>query len=106
MNHGCPPRLDEKNFWIPSEPLVSVKEKDHKYNSSLLKNGYAWKPGLHALVKLGKQSGVNTDAAEAVLNKAGATEADYVTAIRTLRKELRKVSQHPALNRFPTDPLF
>ena len=49
---------------------------------------------------------MNTDAAEAVLNKAGATEADYVTAIRTLRKELRKVSQHPALNRFPTDPLF
>ena len=41
-----------------------------------------------------------------VLTKADASEEDYVTTIRKLRKELRKVTRHPALNRFPTEPLF
>jgi len=92
---------------VTSEPLPSFQRQDVQVtDSSLLPNGFAWRPGLHALVKLGKKSGVNTDAAEAVLTKADASEEDYVTTIRKLRKELRKVTRHPALNRFPTEPLF
>ena len=116
---------DEKNFWIPSEPLVSVKEKDHKHNSSLLENGFAWRPGFHALVKLGYQARESAKATQIItpkLDKALAhaisllsdtsTPADdYVTGVRELRSAIRSLtavpeSKHPALNRFPTEPLF
>jgi len=123
--HGVFVLRDEKNFWIPSEPLVSVKEKDHKHNSSLLENGYAWKPGLHALVKLGYEARASAKATQLItpkLEKAMAhairllsdesTSADaFATGIRDLRKAIRNLkgvpeAKHPALNRFPTEPLF
>lgn len=118
---------DEKNFWIPSEPLASVIEKDHKHNSSLLKNGYAWRPGFHALVKLGYQARESAKARQLIpvtpkLDKAlahairllsdeSASDDAYAAGIRELRHAIRSLtavpeSKHPALNRFPSEPLF
>ena len=118
---------DEKNFWIPSEPMVSVIEKDHKHNSSLLKNGYAWRPGFHALVKLGSQARESAKAKQLItitpkldkalanairlLSNMGSSDEALATGVRELRHAIRSLSavpesKHPALNRFPTEPLF
>ena len=48
---------DAKGFLVTSEALPSYQRQDVQVSDSdLLANGFAWRPGLHGLVKLGKQS--------------------------------------------------
>ena len=112
---------DANGFLIHSEDVPDVGEAGHhEKDSGLLKNGYAYKPGLFSLIKLGEIAFASTAdaglgaaiaAAKSTLEEESASEEQYCDAIRLLRAKLRKQKgtdefAHPALNRFPTDPLF
>jgi arylsulfatase A-like enzyme len=118
---------DANGFYVTCEPLPDFQEVgwDVVKNSAMLKDGYAYKPGLFALIKLGKQAqaasvkaGLNTSALKAALAKAQAqyvaetiVEKPMCDAIRALRAAIRNQqgipqAAHPLLNRFPTEPLF
>jgi arylsulfatase A-like enzyme len=117
---------DANGFLITSEPMPSFQEVTHTIkNSAMLKNGYAYKPGLFALIKLGKQAsssskklGLDTKALQSALagaqqqhDAAAINEKQMCDAIRTLRGAIRNQAgspqaKHPLINRFPTDPLY
>ena len=117
---------DANNFLVTSEPLPSFQRQDVQVtDSSLLPNGFAWRPGLHALVKLGYQARESAGATQLItpkLDKAlahairllsdeSASADAYAAGIRELRQAIRSLTavpeaKHPALNRFPTEPLF
>jgi arylsulfatase A-like enzyme len=117
---------DAEGFLVTSEPLPSYQQKDVQYpDSQLLANGFAWRPGLHALVKLGGQArasaignGLDTAAldkalaaASGLLAEDGTSTEAFANGVRALRKSIRELegieeAAHPCLNRFPTEPLF
>ena len=116
---------DANGFLITSEPMPSFSEIIYGADSPLLKDGYAYKPGLFALIQLGQQAraaatqaGQQTSVLSAALAVAkrqyAATtieEKPMCDAIRALRSAIRSQkgapeAKHPALNRFPTEPLF
>ena len=90
----------------------------HEKDSGLLKNGFAYKPGLFALIRLGEQVEAKSPVLISALAVAKTQLADepvqekpMCDSIRMLRAAIRDQkgtdeSAHPALNRFPTDPLF
>ena len=125
--HGVFIMTDANEFLITSEPLPALGDvggygvKD----SELLADGFAYKPGLFALIELGREA--QTSAREAGLdlsdlNAAMATaqrqyavevieEKAITDTIRDLRAAIRNLdgtaeAKHPLINRFPTDPLF
>jgi hypothetical protein len=117
---------DANGFLVTSEPVPSYHAAANGVkDSTIVKNGYAYKPGLFALIQLGeqaraasKQAGVsiqdlNTALTSAQQQFAAETidERQMCDAIRTLRAAIRNQhgtpeSKHPLINRFPTDPLF
>ncbi len=117
---------DANGFFISSEPLPSFDQVPHSTGGSeFLEKGFAYKPGLFALIKLGKQAqaasmkaGLNSAALKAALATAQVQlEAETIEekpmcdAIRALRAAIRNQkgtpqAAHPQLNRFPTEPLF
>lgn len=110
---------DANGFLIHSEDVPDVGEAGHhEKDSGLLKNGFAYKPGLFALIQLGEQVEAKSPALISALAEANAQlatepvqEKPMCDAIRSLRAAIRSQkgtdeSAHPALNRFPTDPLF
>ncbi len=124
--HGAFCMRDANGFLVTSEPLPSWQEKNQNFkDSELLKNGFAYKPGLWALIKLGEeaqaaadQAGRETAALESALDgarqayqSADQSDVKHCDAIRTLRAAIRHQpgaaqAEHPLINRFPTDPLF
>ena len=116
---------DANGFLITSEPMPSFNKVMYGADSPLLKNGFAYKPGMSALIKLGQQAlhaaaqaGQETAALSAALAGAKSqyaapaiNEKPMCDAIRTLRAAIRNQqgapeAQHPSINRFPSDPLF
>jgi arylsulfatase A-like enzyme len=118
---------DANGFLVTSEPLPDYQEVGYavKKDSAMVKDGYAYKPGLFALIQLGKQAqaasltaGLDTSALKAALATAQAqyaaepiVEKPMCDAIRALRAAIRNQqgipqAAHPLLNRFPTEPLF
>ena len=119
MTHGVFCLIDDNNFLIHSESIpVMTEYRLGEPLSSILSDGYAWKPGLVSLVRLGKtamtqamQSKQDVSAVMAAINKAESvldqpvTAATYETAIVNLRTSIRalKVSaaRHAELNWYP-----
>ena len=120
--HACFSLRDANGYLISSEELPAVVDVGHHMkDSELLENGYAFKPGLYALIKLGERA-AKADAESTKLVAAIAlaraayiaeslSDDAYCDVIRDLRAAIRNQAgtpeaQHPLLNRFPTDPLF
>ena len=117
---------DANRFMVTSERMPTVNAVGHHvHDSTILKNGYAFKPGLFALIKLGKEAQKSggkarqdTTVLAAALAKAGIAYAagglsdlEHCDAIRGLRGAIRNQvgapeAGHPLINRFPTEPLF
>ena len=118
---------DKNGFLITSEPLPDFQKAPYgsSKDSSFLKNGYAYKPGMYALIELGKAAISNAKKqkldvtglqkalkeAEEQYQVEKIEEIIFSDAIRSLRAEIRKLktvpqSRHYTINRFPTDPLF
>jgi len=118
---------DANGFLVMSEPLSDFQEVGYavKADSAMLKNGYAYKPGLFALIKLGKQAlassakvGLDSSALKAAFATAQQQydaeiieEKTMCDAIRALRAAIRSQTgtpeaKHALINRFPTEPLF
>lgn len=118
---------DENGFLITSEPLPDFQEAPYgsSKDSSFLTNGYAYKPGIYALIELGKAAISNAKkqklrvsglqnalkTAEKQYQKEKIEVIECSDAIRSLRSEIRKLknlpqSRHYTINRFPAEPLF
>ncbi len=117
---------DANGFLVTSEPMPDLQEASYGVkDTEIVQNGFAYKPGLFALIQLGKQaqtSAVQAGSGTAALKVALATaqqqydsktieEKPIGDAIRALRGAIRNQagtpeSDHPLINRFPTDPLF
>ena len=117
---------DANGFLVTSEPVPSYHAAANGVkDSTIVKDGYAYKPGLFALIQLGeqartasKQAGVSIQdlntaltAAQQQLTAETINETQMCDAIRTLRAAIRNQqgtpeSKHPLINRFPTEPLF
>ena len=105
-----------------AEPVPAVTDGGGAVlESSLLKNGYAFRPGLYALIQLAEEAantvGDSPKLTKTIIAAKQAYKADqlpdtaYFTAIRELRHAIRSEtatseSRHPNINRFPTEPLF
>ena len=117
---------DANGFLVTSEPMPDLQEANYGVkDSTIVQDGYAYKPGLYALIQLGKQAQVAASQAgldvSALKDSLARAQAQYVTetiiekpmcdAIRALRGAIRDLkgtpeAEHPLINRFPTDPLF
>jgi hypothetical protein len=94
-------------------------------NSKILKDGYAWKPGLSALIKLGERAAASAaadgkdsndlmksiEAAKKSYADPQATESSLASSVRHLRAAIRHQegtpeSRNEFVNRFPYDPKF
>jgi hypothetical protein len=104
MTHGVFCLIDENNFLVYSEPLppVGVEWRIDAAVSLTLEDGYAYRPGLLSLIRVGhqarnklKKQGVPTDELQSALKAARATckepveEKVYAQAIRNLRHAIR-----------------
>ena len=119
MTHGIFCLIDENNFLIYSEPVPSMQEiGTFKAMAFALKDGYAYKPGLDALIQLSESAlkglkGKDTSALETALLAASSVtakkveEKTYASAITNLRKALAKFkgvvteADHECLHYFP-----
>ena len=106
---------DANGFLIRSEPMPAVSDsKPHIKDSALLENGFAYKPGLFALVQLGQQAQKSAEKAGkdvTALKKSLTSVEAHCDAIRSLRASIRELkgtpeAEHALINRFPTEPLF
>ena len=124
--HAAFAMVDANRFLINSEPMPAVKDVGHELrNSNMLENGFAYKPGLFALIELGQKAQLSAEAmgqdvtalkkalnaAKPVYKRTTASDEAYCDAIRNLRASIRNLkgtseSAHPAINRFPTDLRF
>ena len=114
--------VDSNGFLITSEPMPAVTDVGHHVlDSTLVTHGFAFKPGLYALIQLAEQARTTTGAptelstALTAASKAYRSESlsddHYCDVIRNLRAAIRThsaapESKHPLINRFPTDPRF
>ncbi|MFT5239081.1 MAG: arylsulfatase A-like enzyme [Kiritimatiellia bacterium] len=104
MTHGIFCLVDENNFLIYSEPVPPVGGECRIDGpvSTFLADGFAYRPGLLSLIKVGHQArkalkakGVPTDALQNSLKAARATCKEpvddklYAVAIRNLRHAIR-----------------
>ena len=113
---------DQSGFLIHSEEMPTASDVGHDVpDSTLVKDGFAYKPGLQALIELGEEAasaGKDTtallaaiDSAKAAYSKEHLSDEGHCDALRDLRAAIRNQkdtpqSSHPLINRFPTDPLF
>ena len=124
--HGAFCLRDANDFLITSESMPSFQEMSHgTTDTKILENGFAYKPGLFALIKLGEQArnsakkaNLDTTVLEAAIasaRQAHESEDDsdvlHCNAIRMLRVAIRSQEGAPEaanyhINRFPLDPLF
>ena len=120
--HAVFSMVDRNGFLITSEPMPAVTDVGHHVlDSTLVEDGFAFKPGLYALMQLGEAAkatyGDTTVLSAALTAAQTAYAADelsddtYCDIIHSLRGAIRNQAgapqaQHPLINRFPTDPLF
>jgi hypothetical protein len=118
--------VDANGYLLHSEKMPAVCDVGHQtHDSTILKHGYAYKPGLFALIKLGeraKQSGKKARQDTAALSAAIASaktayaaddlsDEGHCDALRALRAAIRNQkgvteADNYFVNRFPTEPLF
>ena len=119
MTHGVFCLIDENNFLIHSEPIPVMTELGlGKPVSTILKDGYAWRPGLHSLIATAQltlqsasEASLNTSALEAALTTAQTAvnqsnpESIDIRIIDNLREQIRSLdvpeAKDPALNWYP-----
>jgi arylsulfatase A-like enzyme len=119
MTHGVFCLLDENNFLIHSELVPGMQKYGNgKPISAVLKDGYAFRPGLFSLIELAsrvqtqaEQSDQKTNVLLRAIRSAEQTVkkpvdvSRYTKAIRDLRKAIRSLNvpaaRHAALNWFP-----
>ena len=119
MTHGIFCLVDANNFLLTSEPVPSMQEfRKGRPVSEILKDGYAYRPGLEALVGLGRRAmaetggkGVGCGPLSAAMEAAETLLAEpddppvYARAISRLREAIRACggaqAAEPALNWFP-----
>ncbi|MBB3208852.1 arylsulfatase A-like enzyme [Rhodopirellula rubra] len=97
---------DSEGFLVMSEDLPSYREQSSgAADSSYLKHAYAFRPGLFALIKLGKEAeaeltrqgksdvGLNRELKDAttVYSKTRASEKEYCDTLRALRGAIRNL---------------
>jgi hypothetical protein len=122
MTHGVFYLRDENGFLITSEPLPSIAGpgSDKSAGSTLIEDGYAFRPGLLSLIDLAVSArkhsngaGLNTallnkeiQSAKAVA-KTPVEEKSYVLSMRALRKAIKSLdvpeAKLPVLNQFVTE---
>lgn len=119
MTHGVFCLIDEHGFLITSEKIPSMQKlRLGQPVSKILKNGFAYRPGLEALTDLSQTAiaeaemkSLSTVEIEQALNRAHQVlkqpvkASSYAAAIQDLRDAIRSTNtlaaQHPALNWFP-----
>ena len=120
MTHGIFCLVDANNFLIYSEPVPTMQDIGlFRALAFALEDGYAYKPGLVALIQCAEsaqrhadQAGIDTSALKPALQKARTTnakpldEALYAQVIRKLRAEIRTLKNVPeakldSLNYYP-----
>ena len=103
MTHAVFCLIDANNFLVYSEPVPPVgKVRIDAAVSLELEDGYAYRPGLFSLIKVGHEArgklmkqGINVDALTQALKAARATcklpveEKTYAVSIRNLRHAIR-----------------
>lgn len=122
--HAAFAMRDSNGFLVMSEQLPDYQEAGYSVlnNSEMLKDGYAYKPGLYALIKLGERAlrsasretrslAQALEAARQTLSDPGAGESAFADAVRVLRSAIRSQgdapeSRDPLLVRFQFDPAF
>jgi len=124
--HAVFSMVDVNGYLLNSETMPAVCDVGHNvHDSTILKNGYAYKPGLYSLIKLGEraqQSGKKASQDTTALSSAIASakiayatdnlsDEGHCDALRALRGAIRNQkgvteAKHPLINRFPTEPLF
>ena len=118
---------DAHGFLITSDPLPDFQAVPYgtQADSTFIKNGFAYKPGLYSLIQLGedalgeankqklstKQLEKRLSVAKKLYTSPKFDRLALSDTIRSLRAEIRKLemvpqSKHYTINRFPTDPLF
>ena len=121
MTHGVFCLIDENNFLITSEPIPSMQKlRLGQPVSEVLKDGYAYRPGLAEMIELARVAikqarlrALSTQQLETLLLTAQQTikqpvdPTSYSDLIRQLRKTIRSLeipaAQHRALTWFPQD---
>ncbi len=117
-----PPGATHGIFYLRDANDLIITSRENDFG---VKGNYAYNPGLHALIQLGRQAIVSSgkvkrDAsaiksalieAETLYAAKRGSETEYGDAIRALRGAIRDQNGIPEagnlyLNRFPTDPLF
>jgi hypothetical protein len=121
--HGTFVLRDSENFMIRSEPMPTYREKGNQFKgSNLLANGYAYKPGLFALIQYGKKAATSAGEgksknlndtlkqAEKIYAMEKASDEEYCDVIRQLRRQIIDLgveeSKAEVLDRFATDSKF
>jgi len=122
MTHGVIYLRDENDFMITSEPLPPITGplSSSAKGVELIKDGFAWKPGLLSLIETARAASASADnkeldhaALDAEIAKAEkvaeqpADEKAYAPAMRGLRQAIRALdvpeAKIAALNWFPKD---
>ncbi len=119
MTHGVICLIDENNYLITSEPIPSMQKLRLGLPvSEVLKDGFAYRPGLLSLIKTAKtareqatQTGQNIAALQQVIEAAEKAsrqpveKRSYAATISHLRKQIRALrvpaARHAALNWYP-----
>jgi arylsulfatase A-like enzyme len=119
MTHGVICLIDENNFLVTSEPIPSMQKlRLGQPVSEVLKNGFAYRPGLLSLINSAKtareqatQAGQDIAALHQVIEATEKTarqpveKNSYGKAISHLRKQIRALrvpaARHAALNWYP-----
>ncbi len=119
MTHGVICLIDENNFLVTSEPIPSMQKlRLGQPVSEVLKNGFAYRPGLLSLINTAMtareqatQTGQDIAALQQVIEAAETTarqpveKKSYGKAISHLRKQIRALrvpaARHAALNWYP-----
>ena len=122
MTHGVFYLRDENGFLITSEPLPSIAGpgSNKSAGSTLIEDGYAFRPGLLSLIDLAisakehaHKAGLNTARLNQAIQSAKAVaktpveEKSYVLSMRALRKAIKSLdvpeAKLPVLNQFVTE---
>ena len=121
MTHGVFCLIDENNFLITSEPIPSMqKVRLGQPVSEVLKDGFAYRPGLAALIELtrvaiaeARKQKLPTESLEQAMRSAQESIQQPINAascsrqMRELRKAIRSLdisaARHPDLNWFPQE---
>jgi len=122
MTHGVFYLRDENGFLITSEPLPSIAGpgSNKSAGSTLIEDGYSFRPGLLSLIDLAisakenaHKAGLNTGRLDQAIQSAKAVaktpvnESAYALSMRALRNAIKSLdvpeAKLPVLNQFVTE---